>query len=56
MLFSPTVVVPLMLETYERVKSGSHKNGSDLTPNNFHPWTKQHLIPKLTLSAPLAWM
>ena len=44
-LFSPKVVVPLMLETYERVKNGNHKNGSEVTPNDLHPWTKQHLIP-----------
>lgn len=45
-LFSSKVVVPLMLETYKRVKnSGDNKASSDLTPGNLHPWTKKAYSP-----------
>lgn len=41
-LFSPKVVVPLLLETYQRVtNNGNHNDGSDLKPTSLHPWSQQ---------------
>ena len=40
-LFSPRVVVPLMLDTYHRVtNNGNHQNGSHSTPGDLHPWSR----------------
>lgn len=42
-LFSPDAVVPLMLETYERVRNnGNQKAASDSTPSSLHPWSQQN--------------
>lgn len=41
-LFSPKVVVPLMLETYQRVmNNGNDNNDSDPTASTLHPWSRE---------------
>jgi glycosyltransferase involved in cell wall biosynthesis len=41
-LFSPSVVVPLMLETYERVAGGARRSESAAVNQSSHPWSLCH--------------
>jgi len=41
-LFSPGVVVPLMLETYARVARGAQRHESAAVSQSSHPWSRCH--------------